>query len=252
VEGGHGSTPEASTGPVRIRTPADGSRDGGRVVLFGEALIDLAPRDGLLLPLPGGSPYNVAVGLGRLGVPTSFVGPDRQRRVRRPAAVPPGRGRGRPGQRTHRRRPDDPGGGAPRRPGAGQLRLLPHRHERGRGATRRLAAPRRGRRGPPLARSADPRHRASRDGVHRADPPGGRAADGQPRPQRPAERHRRPAVLRAPDRRARRPLRPRQGQRRGPGAAPPGRTPGSRRPPVGPVGPGSGRGDARRPTGRWA
>jgi fructokinase len=64
------------TGPFAAGARDDGSRaGGGRVVLFGEALIDLAPRDGLLLPLPGGSPYNVAVGLGRLGVPTSFVGP---------------------------------------------------------------------------------------------------------------------------------------------------------------------------------
>jgi fructokinase len=46
----------------------------GRIVVAGEALIDLAPRDGLLVPLPGGSPYNVAVGLGRLGAPTSFLG----------------------------------------------------------------------------------------------------------------------------------------------------------------------------------
>ena len=45
-----------------------------RIVVAGEALIDLAPRDGLLLPLPGGSPYNVAVGLGRLGTPTTFLG----------------------------------------------------------------------------------------------------------------------------------------------------------------------------------
>ena len=45
------------------------------IVVAGEALIDLAPRDGLLAPLPGGSPYNVAVGLGRLGVATGFLGP---------------------------------------------------------------------------------------------------------------------------------------------------------------------------------
>ena len=44
------------------------------IVVAGEALIDLAPRDGLLAPLPGGSPYNVAVGLGRLQVPTAYVG----------------------------------------------------------------------------------------------------------------------------------------------------------------------------------
>ncbi len=44
------------------------------IIVAGEALIDLAPRDGLLLPLPGGSPYNVAVGLGRLGRDTSYLG----------------------------------------------------------------------------------------------------------------------------------------------------------------------------------
>jgi fructokinase len=47
---------------------------GTRIVVVGEALVDLAPRDGLLVPLPGGSPYNVAVGLGRLGTPTRFLG----------------------------------------------------------------------------------------------------------------------------------------------------------------------------------
>jgi fructokinase len=45
------------------------------VIVVGEALVDLAPRDDLLRPLPGGSPYNVAVGLGRLGTRTSFLGP---------------------------------------------------------------------------------------------------------------------------------------------------------------------------------
>ncbi|TVP72301.1 MAG: carbohydrate kinase [Nitriliruptor sp.] len=44
------------------------------IVVAGEALIDLAPRDGLLLPLAGGSPYNVAVGLGRLGRDTHYLG----------------------------------------------------------------------------------------------------------------------------------------------------------------------------------
>jgi fructokinase len=44
------------------------------VIVAGEALIDLAPRDGLLLPLLGGSPYNVAIGLGRLGIATSYLG----------------------------------------------------------------------------------------------------------------------------------------------------------------------------------
>lgn len=44
------------------------------IVVAGEALIDLAPRNGLLLPLAGGSPYNVAVGLGRLGCATYYLG----------------------------------------------------------------------------------------------------------------------------------------------------------------------------------
>ncbi len=44
------------------------------IVVAGEALVDLAPRDGLLAPLPGGSPYNVAVGLGRLGRDTAYLG----------------------------------------------------------------------------------------------------------------------------------------------------------------------------------
>jgi fructokinase len=67
VEGPQGDTP----GPGADRRGGT----SGRIVVVGEALIDLAPRDGMLLPLPGGSPYNVAVGLGRLGVPTSFAGP---------------------------------------------------------------------------------------------------------------------------------------------------------------------------------
>lgn len=47
-----------------------------RIVVAGEALVDLVPEpDGRLRPLPGGSPFNVAVGLGRLGVPTGLLGP---------------------------------------------------------------------------------------------------------------------------------------------------------------------------------
>lgn len=46
-----------------------------RIVVAGEALVDLVPRDDTLVPLPGGSPFNVAVGLGRLEVPTVYVGP---------------------------------------------------------------------------------------------------------------------------------------------------------------------------------
>lgn len=44
------------------------------IVVAGEALIDLAPRGELLLPLPGGSPYNVAVGLARLGRSSEYLG----------------------------------------------------------------------------------------------------------------------------------------------------------------------------------
>lgn len=48
------------------------------IVAAGEALVDLTHLevDGVTayVPHPGGSPYNVAVGLGRLGVPTAFLG----------------------------------------------------------------------------------------------------------------------------------------------------------------------------------
>jgi fructokinase len=48
------------------------------IVVAGEALIDLTPtaRAGgsAYVPHPGGSSYNVAVGLGRLGTPTAFLG----------------------------------------------------------------------------------------------------------------------------------------------------------------------------------
>jgi len=46
------------------------------VVVAGEALVDLVPGpEGELRALPGGSPFNVAVGLGRLGVPTVLLAP---------------------------------------------------------------------------------------------------------------------------------------------------------------------------------
>lgn len=47
-----------------------------RVIVAGEALVDLVREaDGSERALPGGSPFNVAVGLGRLEVPTGFLGP---------------------------------------------------------------------------------------------------------------------------------------------------------------------------------
>lgn len=48
------------------------------ILVCGEALIDLVPRafgaDTAYVPVPGGSPFNVAVGLGRLEVPVGFLG----------------------------------------------------------------------------------------------------------------------------------------------------------------------------------
>lgn len=47
------------------------------ITIVGEALIDLTPvgADGPeLVPVPGGSPYNVAIGAARLGAPTAFLG----------------------------------------------------------------------------------------------------------------------------------------------------------------------------------
>ena len=44
------------------------------IAVAGEALIDLVEKDGALHPLPGGGPFNTAVALGRLGVPTGFLG----------------------------------------------------------------------------------------------------------------------------------------------------------------------------------
>lgn len=44
------------------------------ITVAGEALIDLVSRDGSLHPLPGGGPFNTAIALARLEVPTSFLG----------------------------------------------------------------------------------------------------------------------------------------------------------------------------------
>jgi len=46
------------------------------ILISGEALVDLIPdrsRENAYDAVLGGSPYNVAIGLGRLGVPTAFV-----------------------------------------------------------------------------------------------------------------------------------------------------------------------------------
>jgi len=45
------------------------------ILCCGEALIDMVPQGGLFRPLPGGSVYNTAVALGRLGAPAGFLWP---------------------------------------------------------------------------------------------------------------------------------------------------------------------------------
>lgn len=50
--------------------------EAGRLAVIGEAVVDLvAQPDGTLRPLPGGSPYNVALALGRQGVPVDYLSP---------------------------------------------------------------------------------------------------------------------------------------------------------------------------------
>ncbi|GIW25899.1 carbohydrate kinase [Meiothermus sp.] len=48
------------------------------LIVAGEALIDMTPTTlngaTAYIPHPGGSPYNVALGAGRLGIPTAFLG----------------------------------------------------------------------------------------------------------------------------------------------------------------------------------
>ena len=84
------------------------------ILVAGEALVDLTPAhcgDGTgYLPRPGGSPYNVAIGLGRLDVPVAFLGrlsTDTFGRLLRDI--------GGPRRRVNRRRADNPLGPAWRR-----------------------------------------------------------------------------------------------------------------------------------------
>lgn len=44
------------------------------ILCCGEALIDMVPSGEVYRPCPGGSPYNSAIAIGRLGVPVSFIG----------------------------------------------------------------------------------------------------------------------------------------------------------------------------------
>ncbi|MFV0410482.1 MAG: carbohydrate kinase family protein [Paracoccus sp. (in: a-proteobacteria)] len=45
------------------------------ILCCGESLIDMVPENGTYRPLPGGSVYNTAVALGRLGAPTAYLWP---------------------------------------------------------------------------------------------------------------------------------------------------------------------------------
>ena len=45
------------------------------ILCCGESLIDMVPENGMYRPLPGGSVYNTAVALGRLGADTGFLWP---------------------------------------------------------------------------------------------------------------------------------------------------------------------------------
>ncbi|WBU52231.1 carbohydrate kinase [Paracoccus sp. SCSIO 75233] len=45
------------------------------ILCCGESLIDMVPEDGAFLPLPGGSVYNTAVALGRLGAKPGYLWP---------------------------------------------------------------------------------------------------------------------------------------------------------------------------------
>ena len=45
------------------------------ILCAGESLIDMVPQDGLFRPLPGGSVWNTALALGRLGAPVGYLWP---------------------------------------------------------------------------------------------------------------------------------------------------------------------------------
>ncbi len=49
--------------------------DPARIAVGGENLIDHVTRDGAVSAHPGGSPFNVALALGRLGAPVAYVSP---------------------------------------------------------------------------------------------------------------------------------------------------------------------------------
>jgi fructokinase len=69
-------------GSLAASRAPDGGKGSGRgmdmILVCGEALIDFVPRqcggESGYVPHGGGSPYNVGIGLGRLGVPVGFLG----------------------------------------------------------------------------------------------------------------------------------------------------------------------------------
>ena len=80
------------------------------ILISGEALIDLIPdpeRDGRYDAVLGGSPYNVAIGLGRLGAPVAFVSRLSKDPNGEALAAALRKGRGQPAIRRAHRRADD-------------------------------------------------------------------------------------------------------------------------------------------------
>lgn len=52
----------------------DGRQETRMILCCGEALIDMVPDGDGFRPCPGGSPYNSAIAIGRLGAPVAFLG----------------------------------------------------------------------------------------------------------------------------------------------------------------------------------
>ena len=66
---------DRSGAPGRLTVSAPAARGEARVVVAGEALIDLVPgSDGLLAAHDGGGPFNAARTIARLGCPVAFLG----------------------------------------------------------------------------------------------------------------------------------------------------------------------------------
>ena len=187
----------------------------GRALVIGEALIDIVERDGTIIgEHVGGSPLNVAIGLGRLGRGVDFlthIGEDE--RGRRIVDYVETSGVSlRAGQ--HRRSAHTDGDGPTRRLGCRRLRVRhpvgTHGHTRR--ATTRGRAHRVDRRVPRSGLPCDRRTSRRLPAV----------GDHHLRPERAARADRRPGSGPRTDRPAHRQGRRRQGQRRGPALDRPG------------------------------